>query len=42
MFIKGTSFITGFAFFSQPLMDKGLNWLNKTIPDWPKYLDPRK
>lgn len=42
MFMKGTTFITGFVFFGQPVLTPGLNWLNKTIPNWQKFLEIRK
>ncbi|KAK5447851.1 hypothetical protein LTS15_009350 [Exophiala xenobiotica] len=39
--VRGTEFITGFAFFSDPLMQRGIQLLNEKIPDWPKYLEIR-
>ncbi|KAJ4519524.1 hypothetical protein HRR83_004452 [Exophiala dermatitidis] len=39
--IKGTTFFGGFAFFSDPLMQRGIRLLNEKIPDWPKYLELR-
>src|SRR6202035_3818631 len=42
MFVIRTTFITGFAFFGQPVMTMGFNWLNKTFPDWQKLLEIRK
>ncbi|KAK6379186.1 hypothetical protein LTS17_006104 [Exophiala oligosperma] len=39
--VKGTTFFTGFAFFSDPLMQRGIALLNEKIPDWPKYLEIR-
>ncbi|KAI9760589.1 MAG: hypothetical protein M4579_001558 [Chaenotheca gracillima] len=37
-FVKMVSFISGGAFFGQPLMDRGLELLNKYVPDWPRFL----
>ena len=42
LFVKGTTFITGFVFFGQPTLTAGLNWLNKTYPNWQKLLEIRK
>ena len=39
--VEGTTFITGFAFFSDPLMQRGIAYLNEKVPDWPKYLQLR-
>jgi hypothetical protein len=39
--VKGTTFITGVAFFSDPLMQRAIKLLNEKIPDWPKYLELR-
>jgi hypothetical protein len=39
--VKGTTFITGAAFFTDPLMQRGIRLLNEKIPDWPKYLELR-
>jgi hypothetical protein len=41
MVMKGSTFIIGAAFFSDPLIWKGLAWLNTNFPDWPKYLEIR-
>ncbi|KAI1629340.1 hypothetical protein EDD37DRAFT_48063 [Exophiala viscosa] len=37
--VRGTTFFTGFAFFSDPLMQRGIHFLNEKIPNWPEYLD---
>lgn len=42
MFFKGSTFITGFVFFGQPVMDKGIEWLNSEFPNWQKLLEIRK
>lgn len=39
--MKGSTFLGGFAFFSDPLMKRGIELLNEKIPDWPKYLEIR-
>jgi Protein of unknown function (DUF3292) len=39
--VRGIEFITGFAFFSDPIMQRGIQYLNEKIPDWPKYLQIR-
>lgn len=39
--MKGSTFTIGFAFFSDPLMQRGIEILNEKIPDWPKYLEIR-
>ncbi|KIX03281.1 uncharacterized protein Z518_06833 [Rhinocladiella mackenziei CBS 650.93] len=39
--MKGSTFFAGFVFFSDPLMRRGIEWLNRNIPDWPKYLEMR-
>lgn len=40
--VKSTSFLIGFVFFGDPILSRGLDWLNRTIPDWQKLLEPRK
>jgi hypothetical protein len=42
MLMKGSTFFMGFAFFGQPVLTAGYHWLNKTIPNWQKYLEIRK
>lgn len=37
--VRGTTFFTGVAFFTDPLMQRGIHLLNEKIPDWPKYLE---
>lgn len=39
--VEGTTFTIGLAFFSDPLMQRGIKLLNEKIPDWPKYLELR-
>lgn len=41
-FVKGVSFLVGAVFFGDPLIKRGLDWLNRNIPDWPKYLELRR
>lgn len=42
MFMKGVTFGIGFGFFGDPVISRGLNWLNRTIPNWQKLLELRK
>jgi Protein of unknown function (DUF3292) len=42
MFLKVTTFLTGFLFFGQPVLDRGLQWLNREFPHWQKLLEIRK
>ena len=39
--IRGTYFIGGLVFFTDPLQQQGIALLNEKIPDWPKYLELR-
>ncbi|KIW93899.1 uncharacterized protein Z519_05214 [Cladophialophora bantiana CBS 173.52] len=39
--MKGSTFVAGFGFFSDPLIRRALQLLNEKIPDWPKYLEIR-
>jgi hypothetical protein len=40
--LKFFSFLIGFIFFGDPILSRGLRWLNRTIPNWQKLLEPRK
>ena len=42
MFMKATYAGVGFGFFGDPLIWRGLDFLNKKIPNWQKYLELRK
>ena len=42
MFIKMNTFFAGFGFFGDPLIWRGLDWLNRTYPNWQKLLELRK
>jgi hypothetical protein len=42
MFTKALTFGIGFGFFGDPIISRGLNWLNRTIPNWQKLLELRK
>ena len=42
LFIKSSSFLTGFLFFGDPILSRGMAWLNRTIPNWQKLLELRK
>ncbi|KAL9020838.1 MAG: hypothetical protein Q9185_001909 [Variospora sp. 1 TL-2023] len=41
MVMKGTTFGFGAGFFSDPLLWRGLDWLNRNYPDWQKKLELR-
>jgi hypothetical protein len=42
MFTKAITFAIGFGFFGDPIISRGLDWLNRTIPNWQKLLELRK
>ncbi|KAI1319568.1 hypothetical protein F5Y16DRAFT_390703 [Xylariaceae sp. FL0255] len=41
MFMKAVTFGVGFGFFGDPIISKGLHWLNNTFPHWQKLLEIR-
>ncbi|KAL9584994.1 MAG: hypothetical protein Q9203_004440 [Teloschistes exilis] len=41
MFVRMTSFGVGVGFFSDPLVWRGLDWLNTNYPNWQKFLEIR-
>ncbi|KAI1802512.1 hypothetical protein F4811DRAFT_563169 [Daldinia bambusicola] len=41
MFMKGVTFGVGFGFFGDPIIARGLRWLNLTFPHWQKLLELR-
>ncbi|KAK6543625.1 hypothetical protein TWF694_000367 [Orbilia ellipsospora] len=41
MVIKGVGFGVGFAFFGQPIIDRGIKLLNREFPHWQKLLELR-
>ena len=41
MFTKAITFFIGFGFFGDPVISRGFDWLNRTIPDWQKLLELR-
>jgi hypothetical protein len=41
MFMKGVTFGIGFGFFGDPIISRGLNWLNTNFPNWQKVLELR-
>ncbi|EPS38100.1 hypothetical protein H072_8160 [Dactylellina haptotyla CBS 200.50] len=41
MIIKGLGFGAGFAFFGQPVIDRGIKTLNRKFPHWQKLLELR-
>ena len=42
MFMKMVTGGIGFGFFGDPLIWRCLDFLNRKIPDWKKYLELRK
>jgi len=42
MFTKAMTLGIGFGFFGDPLISRGLGWLNRTIPNWQKLMELRK
>lgn len=41
MFMKGVTFGIGFGFFGDPIISRGMGWLNRTFPHWQKLLELR-
>ncbi|KAI4864455.1 hypothetical protein F4820DRAFT_458850 [Hypoxylon rubiginosum] len=41
MFMKGLTFGVGFGFFGDPIISRGLTWLDHTFPHWQKLLELR-
>ena len=41
MFMKGVTFGIGFGFFGDPVISRGLAWLNRKFPNWQKLLELR-
>ncbi|KAK1833451.1 hypothetical protein QBC39DRAFT_380633 [Podospora conica] len=41
MFTKAMTFFVGFGFFGDPVISRGIDWINRTIPDWQKLLELR-
>lgn len=41
MFMKGMGFGVGFGFFGDPVIQRGIVWLNKNYPNWPQLLELR-
>ncbi|KAH6623155.1 hypothetical protein F5144DRAFT_550738 [Chaetomium tenue] len=39
--VKSLSFLIGALFFGDPILSRGFDWLNRTIPNWQKLLEPR-
>lgn len=39
--MKANSFIIGFGFFGDPIIWRGLSYLNKRFPKWQKFLEIR-
>ena len=42
LFVKGATFAVGFVLFGQPLMTRGIYWLNVNYPNWPELLELRR
>ena len=42
MFMKATYAVVGFGFFGDPLIWRGLDLLNRKVPNWQKYLELEK
>ncbi|KAH9912210.1 uncharacterized protein B0H18DRAFT_1055051 [Fomitopsis serialis] len=42
LFVKGGSFAMGFAMFGQPLITRGIHWLNTNYPNWLQMLEMRR
>ncbi|KAJ4291268.1 hypothetical protein N0V88_006270 [Collariella sp. IMI 366227] len=42
LLLKSISFLLGFLFFGDPVLTPAFDWVNRTIPDWQKLLEPRK
>ena len=40
--VYSSTFLLGAVFFGDPILTRGLDWLNRTIPNWASYLDLRK
>ncbi|KAL5872740.1 hypothetical protein ACKVWC_008365 [Pyricularia oryzae] len=41
VFVKAITAGIGFVFFGEPIITRGLNWLNRTVPNWQKLLELR-
>jgi hypothetical protein len=41
MFMKGVTFGVGFGFFGDPIISRGMEWLNRNYPNWQKLLELR-
>ncbi|KAK4570539.1 profilin, required for normal timing of actin polymerization in response to thermal stress [Recurvomyces mirabilis] len=41
MVVKGITFGVGFGFFGDPVIMRGLEWLNRNYPNWQKLLELR-
>lgn len=40
--VKSIAFFTGFVFFSDPLIWRGIAYLNREYPHWQKFLEIQK
>ncbi|GKT50833.1 uncharacterized protein ColSpa_11014 [Colletotrichum spaethianum] len=41
MLVKGSGFMVGFTFFGDPIIQRGLVFINRTYPHWKKYVELR-
>ncbi|KAK1457845.1 hypothetical protein CMEL01_15828 [Colletotrichum melonis] len=41
MVVKGTGFVVGFTIFGDPIIQRGLVFINRTYPQWQKYVELR-
>jgi len=41
MVYKGTGFAIGFGLFGDPVISRGLTWLNENYPNWMELLEPK-
>ncbi|TIC90048.1 hypothetical protein CH35J_012424 [Colletotrichum higginsianum] len=41
MLVKGTGFVVGFTIFGDPVIQRGLVFINRTYPHWKKYVELR-
>lgn len=40
--MKSTTFIVGFAFFGDPVIRRGVKYLNRRFPKWQKVIELQK
>lgn len=42
MFMKASGFLVGVVFFGDPVIWRGIKFLDLHVPNWQKYLQPQK